>query len=472
MKHLLKFARKRSIPLIALAFFIANVLIRLPLFQSPNRAVFDEAHFATYAADYAARDPHIDIHPPLGGMLYSIPLALFSPKSSYEDVAYVEYNFGGEERKAKEFWASDFGTFPYHYLRLVSIFFAGILAVGIFLFTHALSGKLGPAILAVSLATLENALIFETRFILLNGMFLAFGFFGLYFLLKNRTALSGILIGLSISVKLIGGIFGAAGLVWISMQNKRDGGKRFLVLLASAIAIFLTLTLVVENLWVPMEKKDALFEKTIYAPLASSADWKPPATPNEFERRLFKLIPSSSFPYLKSTVMQSLVSLGGYTIAGGATNSIESAWYGWPFMIGVFPYYFGFGNVAAPTLVLMGNPLIWGLGTAAVLIGMKRIFQRKQRKRKGEDIKERDAVEFLTYSYLMYLAFFLLFVRRDAFMYHYFPALIISIILFSVLFSEFAETKPKRTRFWLYASIFSLSALGFVLIAPFTYGVF
>ncbi len=465
MDFLRHFSRRHATLLIALAFFLVNVMIRLPNLHYPNYPVFDEAYFATFAADYATRNPHIDIHPPLGGMLYALPL-LFSPQTAYERTAYIDYNFLNQETKTPP--RQSYGTFPYFQLRLLSVLFGALLASGVFLFTKELSGHMPAAFLAASLISLENAMILETKLVLLNGMFLALGFWGLYLMLKNRPAWSGVFVGLAVSVKLIAGIFGIMGLILASTFKKTEM-RRSLAFLFAAGATFLTLVFIVENMWVPVTKKESFFEEKIFSPLRAMPEWQT-LQPSNFGKRLASLIPQNIVPYVRIVGVQALLSVGGYTLAGGGPDFAVSPWYGWPVMFGVFPYHFEFGDMTRPALVLLGNPVVWGLGTAGALVGVKRMFERARRKRKGESVKERGAIEFLTLSYLIYLGLFLTLVRRDAFLYHYFPSLIISVILFSILFSEFVDRKPRRKRYWWYTSLLSLALLGFIFISPFTYG--
>lgn len=73
-----------------LLIFLINFLIRLPNISFPNSPVFDEAHFSTYAAAYALHKPHLDIHPPLGKMLYAVPL-FFLSQNTYGNTAFIEY---------------------------------------------------------------------------------------------------------------------------------------------------------------------------------------------------------------------------------------------------------------------------------------------------------------------------------------------------------------------------------------------
>ncbi len=468
MEALADFSRRHGTALIAAALFAANVLIRLPNLHYPNHPVFDESYYATYAANYATRSPSIDIHPPLGKMIYSLPL-LLSPAASYNDKTYIDYRKSfGFKNAATTTVTQGYQTFPYYPLRVVSALWGALLAAGIFLFTRALTGRLAPAALAGTLITLENAIILETKLILVNGMLLAFGFWGLYFLLKRRSALAGSLVGLAVSVKLTAGIFGI--IAFLAMAMKGVGYRKFLSFVLSACAAFLAVTVLIENLVVPIAEKEAFFEDKLFSLFRNDPEWQPPAS-NEFGKKLASLVPDGAVPYVKVIGAESLISLAGYTT--GQNNSeqfMKSRWFEWPFMVGSFPYLFESGDRANPTLVLLGNPIVWGLGGAGALLGVKRSFESARRRRRGENAEERGAVELLSFSYLAYLALFLLFVRRDAFLYHYFPSLILGVILFSMLFSEFADGKTRRVKFWLYFSVISISFLGFVLIAPFTYG--
>lgn len=465
MDFLKRFLNNHTTMLIVLGIFVANVFIRIPNLSFPNYPVFDETYYATYAAAYASHKAHIDIHPPLSGMLYSLPL-FFANKSAYDRMEYVNYDFVGQ---GKMELPKSYGVFPYFSLRFVSVFFGALLAISVFLFTKKLAGHIAPALLASFLLTFENAIILETKLILANGMYLSLGFLGLFFFLKKRGVGAGILTGLAISVKLIAGIFGIMAL-FLSEKFKKIEMNSFLRYFAVALTTFLVFTVLIEGLWIPLAEKERLFEEKIFSPLRENTGWK--TLPRDrFGEKVSSLIPNAATPYVKIIGMQFIFSLGGYTISGGGPSFAPSSWYAWPLSFGAFPYYLEFRDITRPALVLMGNPIVWGLGTGGVLVGIKRFLSHIRKRRKVEGVKEKNAIEFLVFSYLSYLALFLLLVRREAFLYHYFPALIISIVLFSILFYEFVERKTPRARYWWYASLVSFVILGFIAIAPYTYGL-
>ena len=458
--------RKHAILFLSIAIFTANILIRLPNLSFPNYPVFDEVHFATYATAYANREAHLDIHPPLGKMLYSLPL-LFSPRAGYERTSYIDYDFAG---KGVSVPPSPYGTFPYFALRLFSAFFGGLLAVAVFLFTKELAKSVAPALIAAAFLTLENSIILETKLILLNGFFLAFGFLGLYLLLKNKGAWAGFSLGLAVSVKLLAGIFGIIGVVLASIFKKNEFKKSVSFVLI-AIATFFAFAVVVDNIWVPTREKGELLEKAVFKPLRENPEWQAAVSKNP-DTSYISALPKNVTEFITVAGTQALFSFGGYTVFGEGPPAAESAWYTWPLMAGSFAYYFEFGDATRPALVLMGNPIVWGFSTGGIVIGVKKLLEKKRRAKKSGRAEAKGAVEFLVFSYFAYLALFLLLVRRDAFLYHYFPALILGIVLFSLLFWEFVREKSPRARRLWYSGAAFLAILGFISAAPFTYGLF
>lgn len=440
-------SEKTKTILILFAIIAINFFIRIPNLSFPATAVFDEKHFATYAAKYSSHEPFIDIHPPLGKLLYALPLSFF-PKPYYEKAHFVDYEEASNNYylKYKKHVSPVYGDFPYLSLRIVSALFGALTIGAAYLFFKALLKNGTTALIAASLLTLDNALILESRLILINHMFLSLGFFGLWLAVKKKILPACICIWLSLSVKLIGLVFLIAmAIIFASQKLPRiERRKIYRYFLFSGLAI-IVFFIVLGNIVVPIEAKYALFKTSAF--------------PNLSDFHSISLFSA----YLATTLLQGVITFFGYTLTAGVPETIRGAmWYEWPFMGGIFNYWSG--NLNSLSLVLIGNPIVWGLGTSGVIIAIIRMFRRKTRMTLSSPLRT------LVLIYFLYLAVFALLVRRISFLYHYFPALILSIGIFSALLTEHLETKSRNYKIATVIILVFSGVSAFILLSPYTYG--
>ncbi|MDP3731185.1 MAG: phospholipid carrier-dependent glycosyltransferase, partial [bacterium] len=184
-----------------------SALTHFAFFGHPNQTVFDEVHFGKFISGYFTGEYFFDIHPPLGKLLISGMgyLTGFQPGFSFANI--------GE-------------TFPDQYyllLRALPALAGLLLPLIIFLLARELNFSPRSSLLAALLVIFENALIVQSRFILLDSFLLLFGFSSLLFYFKYRNSplihipgwtwdvdklrwliLAGISAGLAASVKWTG----------------------------------------------------------------------------------------------------------------------------------------------------------------------------------------------------------------------------------------------------------------------------
>lgn len=460
--------KKVFLPFLFLFIFLLNFGLRIINVSYPNNVVFDEAHFAQYSAAYGSGKAHIDIHPPLGKMILSIPL-FFKPATSFINTKFVEYNFSNTTNDISQTPRTAYGFFPYQSLRITSAFIGALLIAIIFLLVFFGTGTLIPALLATFFLTFENALVLETRLILIDGSMLLFGFLGLLFLFlkKKHFILAGIFIGLALAVKLTAIIFVFTALFFLlkEKKEKKEDLKNFLKFILAVGIVFLFISIVVENIWISPQIHQNLFQETITPFFVKEKA----ITLSSSEKIIATNIPYSLQSLLQLWIIQSLFSVGSYTLTGSGPTFILSHWYVWPFMGGVFSYYAPLASTA--DLVLIGNPFVWGLGLAGLFIVLFRLVKNwiKRRKRR-EDEKEGNFVNTLAFLCVAYLLTFAILIHRGTFLYHYFPVFIASVCIFSVLFSKFLKKQSKRAKFWWCFSFCIITLMNFLIISPFTYG--
>ncbi|MDE2018849.1 MAG: phospholipid carrier-dependent glycosyltransferase [Patescibacteria group bacterium] len=471
-------AKQSRSSVIALAIIIAAGLgLHLIRISYPARPVFDEAHFATYAADYVKDHVFFDIHPPLGKLIYAsaIPLALrFENNAPLGDTTFVGYT---KSPTGTVYFATDipYGAFPYVPLRLISVFFGLALTVAFYFFLRNIGiGEVG-ALLGAFFVTFENAMLLETKLILLNGMYLAFGFAALAIWFEHihfskslpshspssilhAPILAGFLFALSLGVKLEGIIF--IGPVLISLFEGRlrgeDGLRALKKFLFTALLVFVAISFL----------NFLFFSPAQILAFSKSLGIKFPAPTN------------IRATYFLAYAMTTVVPWTGYLVGGAQLQG--SLWYGWPFMRGVMTYYFAPGN--AGNLVLQGNPVVWYSSTLAVFIFIVTLLWRIGHWFIGHSFDIRHlsldlakAPLILFVGYLSALAPFFTFVHRGAFLYHYFPAYLFAIGLLAYLVSHWLKlddfhSLSKKQGLYL-TGIITFVVAGFIMTAPLIYGL-
>ncbi|MBI5733196.1 phospholipid carrier-dependent glycosyltransferase [Candidatus Jorgensenbacteria bacterium] len=442
---------------IILILILINVGLHTINLSYPAKPVFDEAHFASYATHYATHTPFFDIHPPLGKILYSAILTLNDPARYQANPRFVEIkrNPKTDEIEIKT-PVKEFGSFPYLSLRIMSAVFGILLGLSVYVFTKALTHKELPAILAMFLTIFDNALLLETRLILLNGVYLTFGFFALALFFKKKPAplLAGLMWGFALSTKLIGVVFIGPVIALIVLtkgEARWTAIRRFLIFLATGFGVLALFLLVVNPSIIPVNQSFKLYQSLI-------SDFKPAASLN-FGGTLSFLNPIA--PYIKLSAIEFYIMLSGYT-GGVPTHPFQSHWYTWPFMTKTMPY-FRESPGATQSISLVGNPVIWALSlfsVLAVLAYNKRYLLQNAQHRN---------FWLLIIGYFSSLLPFAL-IERPAFLYHYFPALIFSICIASLFIQNELMLSISSKKSMIMTLLIATIIIAFLLVAPLTYG--
>src|SRR3990167_5284194 len=152
-----------------LLFVLAlSVVTHFAFFGHPNETVFDEVHFGKFVSGYYTGEYYFDIHPPLGKLM----IAGFAKLFDFEP----EFNFAeiGKEFPDKKYLA----------LRFLPILAGTLLPLVIFLIALRLGFSRMGAFAAGLLIIFDNALLTQSRLILLDPFLLLFGFTSLLFYLR------------------------------------------------------------------------------------------------------------------------------------------------------------------------------------------------------------------------------------------------------------------------------------------------
>jgi dolichyl-phosphate-mannose--protein O-mannosyl transferase len=435
---------------------LVSIGVHFAFFGHPNEVVFDEVHFGKFVSAYYNHEYYFDIHPPGGKLIIAgfAKLFNFQPEFSF---AKIGQPFPDNKYLALRFLPTLAGT-----LLPIIIYF---LAVELGFSTL---GAFGAGMMIV----LENALLTQSRYILLDPFLIVFGFASLLFYFKYRAVdqhwklkivnwnllLMAIFGGLSMSIKWTGIAFlGLAGIIELTDIVQGISFKRIINLILYFAVIPLVLYFLVFVIHFSLLTKsgegDAFMTPAFQSTLAGSAyahdhTLKPL---NVFQ----KFIELNKEMYVANKTLT-------------ATHPYSSKWYTWPFMIRPI-YYWDGHSLTSPDeskIYLVGNPLIWWGSTVAalylLLISIGRGFWKNK------------IVLILLGGYLInYLPF--IGIGRVMFLYHYFSALIFAILIFAYLIdpahAHMGGAGQQKNRKRILIGLLVISALLFVYFAPLSYGL-
>ncbi|ORX43409.1 PMT-domain-containing protein [Piromyces finnis] len=180
-----------------------SLIIRLWKISNPKEVVFDEVHFGGFANQYLKRTFFMDVHPPLAKMMFALVAFLSGYKG---DFSFEEIGLSYED------------GVPYVTMRLYSAL-CGILVVPIgYYIIKGLKFSRYAAFLGALFIIFENALITQSRLILLDSQLILFAAYTLLswvnFIANKESpwtkswwfwlASTGVGLGLTFSVKWVG----------------------------------------------------------------------------------------------------------------------------------------------------------------------------------------------------------------------------------------------------------------------------
>lgn len=430
---------KRTLLLIIL--LVASVATRFAFFGHPNQVVFDEVHFGKFASAYYTHSYYFDIHPPLGKLLIAgfAKIFNFQPEYSFAQIGQA------------------FPDNKYLLLRLLPTLAGTMLPIVIFLLALELGFSKISAFGAGALVILENALLTQSRYILLDMFLLVFGFSALffYFRYRNNFKISNLLWmaifgGLAISIKWTGLAFlGLAGIVELISHIQT---KKFEVKKLGQFLLFFGI--------IPLTIYFSIFV-VHFSLLTKPGDGDAFMSPQFRQENVFKKFVELNIEMYKAN--QTLT----------ATHPYSSKWYTWPFMIRPIYYWLGTSNTT-PTedkIYFLGNPFIWWGSTVAVFYLILSLVSGWISKRKNgwpsSETPGRFAIGISGVLLLGWVINYLPFIGigRVMFLYHYMAALIFGILIFAYLVDQ--TKRPQKA--WI--PILAIAALAFLYFAPLSYGL-
>lgn len=440
---------------------IASLVTHFLFFGQPRETVFDEVHFGKFISGYFTHEYFFDIHPPLGKLMISGMgyITGFQPGFSFAKIG------------------DKFPDNAYLWLRLLPTIVGALLPVVIFFLILQLGLSRIAAFAGGMLIVLENALLVQSRFILLDSFLLLFGFLALLFYFKYKNSytryliLSGAFAALAVSVKWTGITFLAIIIIMEIVRCRfriRSYLKvRFIKIVLSLIVLPFVIYFSIFALHFALLNKsgpgDAFMTPRFRKTLVGSAD----STNTDIK-------PLNLFQKFNELDLQMYKSNATLT----ATHPYSSKWYTWPFMIRPIYYWNGTNDKVQETsdkamarIYFLGNPVIWWVSTAAILYLLinllSQIFRPAILKFKLLDFASQPINRigwFLGGAYILNLLPFVG-IKRAMFLYHYMVGLVIAIISLVYLIDQ---TKNKKRIFII---LLAVSFAVFIFFAPLTYGL-
>ena len=420
-----------------LLILMLSIAVHFAYFGHPKQTVFDEVHFGKFISGYFTHEYFFDIHPPLGKLIMSGAgeIAGFQPGFSFGKIG------------------DSFPDRTYLALRLLPAIAGTLLPLVIYLLVLELGMSRVAALSAGLLIIFENALVAQSRFMLLDALLLLFGFLAWLFYAKSLklpartlqagghatryTILAALFGGFALSVKWTGatflGIIGILELIRLFREwSMRRVGTLAILVVIPAILYFSIFALHFSLLY-KSGPGDAFMSQSFRKTLAGSSDAQNP-----------DIVPASLFGKFIELNQEMYRSNARLT----APHPYSSKWYTWPFMLRSIYYW----NSAGAKIYLIGNPIIWWVSTFAIFyvllstLGTKKI-----------------ALYLISGAYLVNILPFIG-IDRAMFLYHYFTGLIIAILALAYLIDHLQHRKK------IFAGLIALSIAMFLYFAPLTYG--
>jgi len=316
------------------------------------------------------------------------------------------------------------------------------------------------AFLGASLVLFDNALLVQSKFILVDIFLLFFGFLSLYFLFCYKSAetqnkkiifltLAAASSGLSFSVKWTGISFFALIFLYVLIESfKGFDFKKFIqkmvILIVFPFLIYASFFWIHFSILQKSGTGDAFMSQNFQGTLQNNNLYGQ-TQPLSFWQKFIELNQKMYF----------------YNSGIRATHPYSSKWYQWP--QDKRPIWYWTESLAGKTanIWLFGNPLVWWPAFFAIIFSVVILFFKDLRK------KLPPFFWLLVFGYFLNLLPFIL-IQRPAFLYHYFSALIFGILILAFLYDKLL--KPSKTNSILYWSYFGAVILVFLLLSPITYG--
>ncbi len=441
-----------NVPLELVVLTFLAAVTRLTAITHPRAIVFDEVYFREYALRYLDGSFFFDIHPPLGKLLLAGWAKLFGVSATVQS------------------------TDPAVALRLLPALAGTALVAVFYLFLRELTASRRVATFGAALLLLDNAILVESRLILVDSMLLLFGIGAItcYLTSRRRTGRahwilltsSAVLAGMAASIKWTGlAALGLIGLVWFAQTLRHRVSWRLAlpqgtVLVGVPALLYVSVFAVHFQLLPHSGPGEAFMSQRFQSTLVGNAAYDPAARMSFPDR----------FIELNEAIHRADVSLND------STHPYSSSWTSWPVLKRPIYYWTDATKTDGKQkyIYLQGNPVIWwGLlaGVVVVALGWVRRPELFERHRGAMAVLGVGwAANFLPFATI----------ERPMFLYHYFFSFLFCIAAVSIGLGLLAGWMTDGEKVWrfpsqrsaaLYGGILVVALAGFLFFAPISYGI-
>ncbi len=394
-----------------LIILVVSLATHFAFFGHPSQTVFDEVHFGKFVSGYYTHEYYFDIHPPLGKLMIAGFAKIFNFKPEFS-FAQIGEEFPDNKYMALRFLPSLAGT---------------LLPIVILLLALQLKFKLQTAFVAGLLVAIENALIVQSHYILMDGFLLIFGFLALLFYFRRKFLLMAVFGGLAISIKWTGLTFLALPFLievfyLFKEKNFRTMFKLPVYFLLIPLVLYFSVFVIHFSLLTKPGSGDAFM------------------SPDFHNENIFKKFVELNIEMYRSN--QRLT----------ATHPYGSQWYSWPFMTRLIFYWVNENS----RIYLLGNPVIWWSSTVAILMSLMYVARHR-------------IIKILLGGYFLNLLPFIG-IKRVMFLYHYLTGLVFAILILVYLIENIQPFDKLMAR-KIFIGLAIASVAAFIYFAPLTYGL-
>ncbi|USN96490.1 MAG: phospholipid carrier-dependent glycosyltransferase [Candidatus Nomurabacteria bacterium] len=414
----------------------------------PNAVVFDEVYFRQFAANYLNGHYFFDIHPPFVKLLFAGIGTLFHLSS-----AQVLSGAPGSLL-----------------LRLLPALAGAALIPLVYVIIRQLGLGRRMALFGALLVLCDNALLVESRFVLMDSLLLLFGFsaFSCYLQLRKSKGIyrwmwvlaTAVFLGMLVSTKWTGlAMAGLLAVTWaVEGILRRIEWHRLVIeavaVISVVVAIYMGSFAIHFTLLNRSGDGDAFMSQRFQSTLIGNTYYRSGVTMSFWD----KFVELNAEMY---TAQNSLVNV---------THPYASCWYSWPLEIRPIYYWEGamMSNGQQGNIYLLGNPIVWWLSALGVISAFAVWLVRP--KWLGRRWK---LVAFLLAGYALNFVPFVL-IERPMFLYHYLFALIFSVLATCVMLAKIFDWQRKKygvdvakQTYWI---LTIAVVLGFVYFLPLSYG--
>lgn len=456
---------------------VLGIVTRFAWFWYPANVVWDEQHFCNFTTGYLNGKYFFDIHPPLGKLMLLAGLKATSAATENLDCTigtpYPE-------------------DYPYVAARALPTLAGALLPLVVYLLGRSLRLTPATAFFAAALILLDNAILAESRFALIDIFVPFFACLALLGFLKYRVAdlgsharplwlaISAICAALALGTKWTGG--GSLLVIVIATVLEAAERKSPKLVLArlipfGAIIAAVYLSLFALHFWLLPKSGtgDAFMTPGFRASLAGTS-----------EQQKGELRPLGFF----AKTLELNTKMFNVNAAQKLTHQDSSRFYEWP--VGRKQIYFWVSkDDGMKRIYLRANPIVWLFGTVLTLGSiLYLLFRRHAIQRFSTANPEwKTRMRTLEFLFLVYVVNWLPFaaITRAMFLYHYFTSLIASVLIGAFLLFELVpaledtsspdhgDSKPAQAPSvtasgYLYWIVLALALVAFILFTPLSYG--